>query len=93
MIKSFGNKDSAALFAGLKVRRFGADWADSARRKLTQLNAAVEVETLRLPPGNRLEKLSGDRDGQWSLRINGQWRVCFRWHEGAAWDVEIADYH
>lgn len=93
MIKSFGNKETAALFAGLRVRRFGADWVESARRKLTQLNAAVEVESLRFPPGNRLEKLSADRDGQWSLRINGQWRICFRWHEGSAWDVEIADYH
>lgn len=81
------------MFAGLTVRRFGADWAVIARRKLAQLHAAVEVESLRLPPGNRLEKLQGDRAGQWSLRINGQWRLCFVWRDGAAWDVEIVDYH
>ncbi|MEN9374484.1 MAG: hypothetical protein RIR79_2036 [Pseudomonadota bacterium] len=93
MIKSFANKETAALFAGLRVRRYGADWADIARRKLTQIHAAIEVESLRLPPGNRLEKLVGDRAGQWSIRINAQWRICFAWVDGNAHDVEIADYH
>lgn len=62
-------------------------------RKLTALNAAPSLNTLRVPPGNRLEALSGDREGQHSIRINDQWRICFRWHEGNAYDVEIADYH
>jgi len=57
------------------------------------LNQAGTVENLRVPPGNRLEKLSGDRDGQWSIRINQQWRICFEWREGHAWEVEIVDYH
>ena len=65
----------------------------SALRKLVMLNAAELLEDLRAVPGNRLEKLSGDRDGQHSIRINSQWRVCFRWEGGDAWDVEIADYH
>ncbi len=93
MIKSFANKETAALFAGLRVRRYGTEWVDIARRKLTQIHAAVEVESLRLPPGNRLEKLVGDRIGQWSIRINAQWRICFTWVDGNAHDVEIADYH
>lgn len=62
-------------------------------RKLTALNAAPSLNTLRVPPGNRLEALSGDRDGQHGIRINDQWRICFRWQEGNAYDVEIADYH
>jgi len=61
--------------------------------RLTQLNAAVRVEDLRLPPSNRLEALHGDRDGQWSIRINDQWRICFRFEDGDAFDVEIVDYH
>lgn len=93
MIKTFANKETAACYAGLRVRRFGADWLPIARRKLDQLHAAEFLEFLRLPPGNRLEALSGDRSGQWSIRINGQWRLCFEWRDGHAWNVEIVDYH
>lgn len=93
MIKSFATKESAALFANRRVRRFSADWLPVARRKLAQLNRVQSVEELRLPPGNRLERLVGDRAGQWSLRINDQWRLCFTWREGHAWDVELVDYH
>lgn len=62
-------------------------------RKLDQIDASVRIEDLMAPPGNRLEKLKGDRAGQWSVRINDQWRICFRWDNGDAWDVEIVDYH
>lgn len=93
MIKTFANKETAALFAGLNVRRFGAELASVARRKLDQLHGASDLDFLRTPPGNRLERLSGNRDGQWSIRINGQWRVCFEWRDGNAWNVEIVDYH
>lgn len=93
MIKTFANKETAALFAGLVVRRFGTEWAGIARRKLAQIHSAAELGFLRIPPGNRLERLSGDRDGQWSIRINGQWRVCFEWRDGHAWNVEVVDYH
>lgn len=64
-----------------------------AQRKLEMLNAVAAVEELRIPPGNRLEKLAGDREGQWSIRINSQWRLCFVWREAGAWEVEIVDYH
>ncbi len=64
-----------------------------ALRKLWMLDAATKIEDLAVPPGNRLEKLHGDREGQWSIRINDQWRVCFAWREGDAYDVEIVDYH
>jgi proteic killer suppression protein len=93
MIKAFANKETAALFAGLNVRRFGAEWVSVARRKLDQLHGASDLDFLRTPPGNRLERLSGNRDGQWSIRINGQWRVCFEWRDGNAWNVEVVDYH
>jgi proteic killer suppression protein len=93
MIKTFADRETAAAFAGERVRRFGADWLPAARRKLAQLHRVERVEELRIPAGNRLERLIGDREGQWSIRINGQWRVCFVWREGHAWDVEIADYH
>ena len=93
MIKTFANKEAAACYAGLRVRRFAADWLPVARRKLDQLQAAEALEFLRTPPGNRLEALSGDRAGQWSIRINNQWRLCFRFDEGNAFDVEIVDYH
>ena len=93
MIKTFANKEAAACYAGLRVRRFAADWLPVARRKLDQLQAAEALEFLRTPPGNRLEALKGDRAGQYSIRINDQFRVCFRWLDGHAEDVEIADYH
>lgn len=92
MIKTFANKETAAVFARLRVARFAA-FQPQALRKLDLLNAATDVEFLRVPPGNRLEKLSGDRAGQWSIRINDQWRICFEWRDGDAWSVEIIDYH
>ncbi|MBN2702262.1 MAG: type II toxin-antitoxin system RelE/ParE family toxin [Methylothermaceae bacterium] len=93
MIKTFGDKETAAVFANLHVRRFNPALLKAARRKLALLNRVASVEELRIPPGNRLEKLSGDREGQWSIRINNQWRVCFEWRDGRAWNVEIVDYH
>ena len=92
-IKSFADKETAAVFARVHVRRFGVQMQALAQRKLAVLNRVAAVDELRVPPGNRLEKLSGDRDGQWSIRINGQWRVCFVWRDASAWNVEIVDYH
>jgi proteic killer suppression protein len=92
MIKTFGDKDAAALFEGSAPKRFRA-FQDQAERKLAMLDAATCLEFLRSPPGNRLEKLSGDRKGQHSIRINGQFRICFVWRDGDAYDVEIVDYH
>ena len=91
MIKSFGDRDTKRLFDDIAVRRFGA-FERIARRKLLLLEAATRLDDLRVPPGNRLEALRGDRAGQHSIRINDQWRICFRWEEGA-YDVEIVDYH
>jgi proteic killer suppression protein len=92
MIRTIGCKDTQALYEGRRPKRFRAFQAQ-AERKLQMLEAAVEVADLRSPPGNRLEKLTGDRAGQWSIRINDQWRLCFEWRDGAAWNVEIVDYH
>jgi len=93
MIKSFADKQTAALFAGLEVRRLSRPLQKAARRKLMILDAASSLETLRAIPGNRLEALRGDRKGQYSIRVNEQWRLCFRWEAGHAWAVEIVDYH
>ncbi len=92
MIRSYGNKDTERLASGLRVARFRA-FERVALRKIRQLQIARELTDLRVPPGNRLEALSGDRAGQFSIRINGQFRICFRWIEGGAEDVEIIDYH
>lgn len=92
MIVSFADKRSERLFRLERVREFQA-FERQALRKLAMLHAAVTVEDLLVPPGNRLESLRGDRAGQWSIRINDQWRVCFRWEGGDAHDVEICDYH
>ena len=93
MIKSFADKKTAAVFQGVEVRTLPKPIQPAARRKLLLIDSSISVQSLRVPPGNRLEALKGDRRGQWSIRINDQWRICFRWHEGRAWDVEIADYH
>jgi len=91
-IKSFRDKDTRLLFERNLVRRFQMIEA-VARRKLEQVHAAASLEFLRVPPGNRLEALKGDRAGQYSIRINDQFRVCFRWNGVDAEDVEIVDYH
>jgi proteic killer suppression protein len=92
MIRSFACGDTEALFHSHAVARF-RNIERVARRKLLQLHAASELATLRVPPGNQLEALKGDRKGQHSIRINDQWRVCFRWDADGAHEVEIVDYH
>jgi len=92
MIHSFACKDTQLLFEGRRPRRFRAIQMQ-AERKLQMLDSATDILDLRSPPGNRLEKLSGDRGNQWSIRINQQWRVCFCFADGHATDVEIVDYH
>lgn len=93
MIKSFADKRTVALFAGYAVRSIPNQVQRRARAKLFAVDAAKKIDDLRAPPGNCLEALLGDRRGQHSIRINDQWRICFRWLEGEAWDVEIVDYH
>jgi proteic killer suppression protein len=92
MIRSFACSDTEMLFQSRTVRRFKSI-ERIARRKLLQLHAASQLGTLRIPPGNHLEQLLGKRKGQYSIRINDQWRICFRWQGDSAFDVEIVDYH
>ncbi len=92
MIKSFGGRDTERLFQRESPRRFRAIRVP-ALKKLLILHVAGRLDDLMVPPGNRLEKLKGDRAGQHSIRINDRWRVCFRWKDGDAHDVEIVDYH
>jgi toxin HigB-1 len=92
MIKSFGDKDTQSLYSGRCPKQWSA-LRSQAERKLAQLDAAATLDFLSAPPGNRLEKFKGARIGQWSIRINDRWRVCFRWEDTDAWDVEIVDYH
>ena len=92
MIHTFKSADTEAVAKGERIKRF-AGIAAVARRKLRQLQIAGRLEDLRVPPGNRLEALKDDRKGQHSIRINDQWRICFRWQGGDAFDVEIVDYH
>jgi proteic killer suppression protein len=93
MIRSFGDDETERFFHTGKSRRLPPDILKRARMRLMQLNAATRIGDLRLPPSNRLEALKGDRVGQWSIRVNEQWRVCFRFSEGDAFDVELVDYH
>lgn len=93
MIASFRDKETEGLWQSGKSRRLPADLHRRAFKKLAILNAAVRLENLSVPPGNQLESLSGDRSGQHSIRVNDQYRVCFAWRDGNAFDVEIADYH
>jgi proteic killer suppression protein len=93
MIVSFACKETDKLFRERTSRKVPPDIQRVSLRKLLQLHAAVDLNFLRVPPGNRLESLSGDRSGQHSIRINEQWRICFTWHDGNAHDVEIVDYH
>lgn len=92
MIKTFAHTDTEALFNGVRVRRF-VNMEGSPRRKLEYLDAAGVLKDLRVPPGNRLKALEGDRSGQHSIRVNDQFCVCFRWKGGDAYNVEITDYH
>jgi proteic killer suppression protein len=92
MIRSFKCPDTELLCRGVRVRRF-VNIEAVARRKLRQLEIAARLDDLKVPPGNRLEALKGRRAGQYSIRINDQWRVCFRWAQAGAFDVEIIDYH
>lgn len=92
MIQTFRCRDTEALFNGKRVNRF-RNIERPALRKLEQLDLALVIDDMRAPPGNRLESLKGSRSGQWSVRINDQWRVCFRFENGNALDVEIVDYH
>jgi toxin HigB-1 len=92
VIRSFKTEDTEQLFNDERVRKWQAI-ENVARRKLNLVHAAARLEDLRVPPGNRLEKLVGDRKNQYSIRINDQYRVCFEWRDGDAYDVEIVDYH
>jgi len=93
MIKTFKCKETERLFNGQFSRRLPHDVQRIAARKLEMVQAATALESLRIPPSNRLEALSGDRLGQYSIRINKQWRICFVWYDSDAFDVEIVDYH
>jgi proteic killer suppression protein len=93
VIKTFADKRTAAIFAGYAVRDLPPQIQGRARVKLLSIDAAKQLDDLRVPPGNRLEMLRGNRQGQHSVRINEQWRICFVWGSGEAWDVEIVDYH
>ncbi|NBB86637.1 MAG: hypothetical protein GVY12_10545 [Bacteroidetes bacterium] len=100
MIKSFADSETKKVFERTYSKKLPEDIQLRARRKLVMVDAARKIQDLRLPPGNKLEKLRGDREGQYSIRINKQWRICFRWHDGDAYDhdgdayeVEIDDYH
>ena len=93
MIKSFADAATEQLYTTGKSKRFPPDILKRAIKRLTQLDAAMVIDDLRMPPSNHLEALSGKRTGQWSIRINDRWRVCFRFGNGEAYDVEIVDYH
>ena len=93
MIRSFADRDSLRVFQRLQVKRLSIDLQRAAYRKLLIIDAAGSISDLRIPPGNRLEKLTRNREGQYSIRINEQWRICFHWRANDAYDVEITDYH
>ncbi len=93
MIRSFATTETEQFYSTGKSRRIPPEIFKRAAMRLLQLNAATRIEDLRLPPSNRLETLTQDRTGQWSIRINDQWRICFRFENGDAFDVEIVDYH
>ncbi len=93
MIRSFGSKDTERIWQLKFVKRIDRKVQRTALRKLELIDAAKDVEDLRIPPGNRLERLMGDRLGQYSIRVNAQWRICFVWRDEGAEDVELVDYH
>ncbi|MBK9568809.1 MAG: type II toxin-antitoxin system RelE/ParE family toxin [Chitinophagaceae bacterium] len=93
MLLSFKSKDTASIWQGIRVKKIPGNVQETGRRKLRMLNNAVDLTDLRVPPANRLEKLSGKLKNFYSIRINDQWRVIFRWHDGNALEVDIVDYH
>ena len=93
MIKTLKDNETQKIYQRERSRRLPPDIQQVALRKLRMLNNAININDLRVPPANRLEKLSGDREGQYSIRINDQWRICFEWRNSDAFNVEIADYH
>jgi proteic killer suppression protein len=93
MIKHFASRETAELFAGRSSRRIPGDAQRRVLQKLLAIHAAISLDELRRIPGNRLERLKGNRAGQYSIRINNQWRICFNWRDADAYDVEIVDYH
>jgi len=93
VIRSFASKETEKIFSRQRSRKLPDDIQQIALRKLRMLNRAVTLNDLRVPPANRLEKLAGGREGQYSIRINQQWRICFEWEKGNAYKVEIVDYH
>ena len=93
MIQSFADADTERVWRRERVRRFGSDLQRMANRKLLIIDAAETLNDLQVPPGNRLERLRGDRSGQYSIRINDRWRICFTWSAAGATEVEITDYH
>jgi len=93
VIRSFRDRETERVFERERSRRLPPDVQRRAHRKMLLLDAAEALDDLRVPPGNRLERLSAGRAGQYSIRVNDQWRICFRWERGDAYDVEIADYH
>jgi len=93
VIRTFADKRSKAVFENERVKRLPREVTVVAQRKMYRIHTAGQLEDLTVPPGNRLERLRGDRNGQHSIRINDQWRICFRWEDGHAYDVEIVDYH
>ena len=93
MIRSFRDKDTERLFRREPVKKWGPDVQRAGLRKLRMLDAATRLDDLKSPPGNRLEKLAGNRTGQWSIRVNDQWRLCFQWKDSDALAVEMVDYH
>jgi proteic killer suppression protein len=93
VIRSFASKETEKIFGRRVSRKLPRDIQQVALRKLRMLNRAVTLNDLRVPPANRLERLHGDRAGQYSIRINDQWRICFEWRDGDAFEVEIVDYH
>jgi proteic killer suppression protein len=93
VIQSWKSKDARAVFEGRTPKGFPADLAKATRRRLQRLDAATTLDDLRTPPGNRLHPLADDRQGQWSISVNDQFRICFRWGEDGPGDVEFVDYH
>lgn len=93
MIRSFRDKETEKVFRRQLSRKLPTDIQQVSLRKLRMLNRSLTLQDLRVPPSNRLEKLTGDRSGQYSIRINDQWRICFAWKDGDSFDVEIVDYH